>query len=214
MRRAGMSVGTIARELGVSKASVSRWCRGIILSAIQRMRLVENQRSVSIVVLQRLAKIKKEKKSIEIREILTSGRKEVGVLSKRDFFIAGLSLYWGEGGKNGKAGVEFTNSEPASILFMIRWLKRIYGVQRKDLKLRITINVAHRYRIREVLAFWSKFTHATLTQFSGTSFVKSRQRRSYENFSAHYGTLRVNVKKSTNLHRRILGSIEALQKAA
>ncbi|MDP3975061.1 MAG: hypothetical protein Q8P88_02140 [Candidatus Jorgensenbacteria bacterium] len=213
MRRIGASIGAIAKELSVSKASVSRWCRDITLSPAQRKRLNEHQRVRSIAALRRAAKIKKEEKLIEIRGIRESGRKKVGALSKRDLFIAGLALYWGEGGKKGKAGVEFTNSEPASIVFIIQWLKRMYDVSKRDLKFRITINVAHKYRIREVLAFWSKFAHVPLSQFSRTSFVKTKQRRSYGNFSAHYGTLRINVRKSTNLHRRILGSLEVLQKA-
>ena len=155
MRRIGASIGAIAKELSVSKASVSRWCRDIMLSPAQRKRLNEHQRVRSIAALRRAAKIKKEEKLIEIRGIRESGRKEVGVLSKRDLFIAGLALYWGEGGKKGKAGVEFTNSEPASIVFIIQWLKRMYDVSKRDLKFRITINVAHKYRIREVLASWS-----------------------------------------------------------
>lgn len=213
MRRSGVSMGAIAKELGVSKASVSRWCRGIILTPTQRERLNKSRRARNVVTLQHAAKIKKLEKIAEIREIRENARKEVGILNRRDLFIAGLALYWGEGGKKGKAGVEFTNSEPASIAFVIRWLKTIYGISKNGLKLRVTINVVHKSRVQEVLAFWSRFTHVPLSQFSRTSFVKTQQKRSYKNFPTHHGTLRINVKKSTNLHRRILGSLEVLQRA-
>ncbi|MFH0806260.1 MAG: helix-turn-helix transcriptional regulator [Candidatus Brennerbacteria bacterium] len=211
MRKKGMSMGEIAKKLQVSKASISRWSRGITLSIAQRKKLDTRRRAISIATLRRAAEIKKEEKSAEIKKVRANGKKEVGALSDRDFFIAGLALYWGEGGKGGKAGVEFTNSEPTSIMFVVRWLKKFYGISRKHLKLRVTINRIHEPRIREVLRFWSGLVRVSSSQFSQTSFVNTRQRRLYKNFATHYGTLRLNVKKSTNLHRRIIGSMEVLQ---
>jgi hypothetical protein len=71
-------------------------------------------------------KINNRKKAVE--QLLQYGRKEVGLLSRRDKFIAGIALYFGEGDKTDKS-VGFTNGNPHAIVFMIFWLREYCKVK-------------------------------------------------------------------------------------
>lgn len=214
LREGGASMRAIAASLGVSKASISRWCHDIVLSTSQRKRLTSYQRAASIAALRRAAEHKKEERIRNAQQAHENGKVAVGALNQRDFFITGLALYWGEGSKKGRGEVEFTNAEPASIVFMVKWFQKVYGIPRKDFTLRITINTVHRPRIHAILGFWSHLVHISTSQFTKTSFITTKQKRKYQNHTPYYGTLHVRIKRSTDLRRRILGSIEALKQVS
>lgn len=139
------------------------------------------------------------------------GMTVVGKLSKRDTFIAGLALYWGEGYKGLSQELGFTNSDPAMILFFIKWLSRVYKVSPDKLILRVSINTSHTKRVSEVESYWSRLTGIPLAQFTKTSLIKTAHKKVYGNESVHYGTLRVKVRSGTDLRRQILGSIKKIK---
>ena len=139
------------------------------------------------------------------------GKRDVGKLSKRDIHMVGLGLYWGEGYKKGSQELGFTNSDPALILFYVEWLNRIYNIEPDSLILRVSINMQHKERIKEVVEYWSSLTQIPLSQFTKSSLIKTTSKKVYANTAPHYGTLRIKVRKGTALRRRILGSIRALQ---
>jgi len=156
----------------------------------------------------RLARISKEAR------LRAEGMKEVGRLSRRDYFIAGLALYWGEGYKSLGQEVGFTNSDPAMILFFIRWLSKCYGITQDRLILRVSINILHIHRVKEVERYWSRLAGIPLSQFTKISLIKSISKKRYANESVHYGTLRVKVRRGTDLRRKILGSVEKCKQSA
>lgn len=161
--------------------------------AIQALRKASKQKH-----LQRLAK----------EELLQKeGAKEVGQISKRDLFIAGLALYWGEGYKSLGQEVGFTNSDPAMLLFFIKWLSRCYGVTSDRLICRISINAIHAARVTTVEKYWRQFVGLPQSQFTKTSLIKAASKKVYKNHLTHYGTLRIKVRNGTDLRRKILGSI-------
>ena len=135
LRSQGSSIKQIAMSLGVSKGSVSFWVKDIILTSTQisQLKLAEaegRQRGRLII-----AKNKKDKRLSQIREFIEEGKDIVDKLTKNAFLIAGLSLYWAEGGKSDQnRRIEFCNSDPRMIQFLTLWLKTFLDV--KDLELR------------------------------------------------------------------------------
>jgi len=67
----------------------------------------------------------------------------------------------------------------------------------------------HRKRIKELENFWSNLMSIPLSQFTKTVLIKTRTKKIYSN-NNHYGTVRVTVRKGTQLRRRIIGWIEGL----
>lgn len=211
LRVAGKSIGEIAKKLHVSKSTASFWCRDIILTDRQIQTIARKSRHHATEALLRSSELRRAKRE-EDTEIQTNlGKKDVGPLSKRERMLVGLGLYWGEGYKRGSQELGFTNSDPDMILFYIRWLQQVYEVGKDRLILRVSINEQHRYRISEVEKYWSTLTEVPLSQFTKSSLIKTASTKLYTKKDAHFGTLRVKVKRGTSLRRRILGSIEALR---
>lgn len=212
LRAKGESVKDIAKKLGVSKSSVSLWVRDIILSVEQLEKL--RQKSIKGGELGRL----KGSLSQKFRRLeLIEGYRKEGLerfknLSGEEVFVAGISLYWAEGSKK-KREVSFCNSDPNLINFMIYWLKRYFDVPNLRLRAVVGINEIHTKRESKVKKYWSEITGVPLEQFRKTSFKRVKNRKIYENFDDHYGTLSIKVLKGAGLCYKILGLIEGLSEA-
>ncbi|MEX0918522.1 MAG: helix-turn-helix domain-containing protein [Candidatus Paceibacterota bacterium] len=214
LRLSGLSIKEIASILGVSKSTVSGWCRDISLSDKHLKHLEEKRRSAGTKALLLAAERKRQKRFIDLDFYNKLGAQDVGKLDDRNIMMVALGLYWGEGYKKGSEEWGFTNNDPRMIKFMIIFLNRVCGVNRENLILRISINSSHKKREKVVKQFWISELKVKDSQFTKTSFIKSISKKVYPNFAEHYGTIRIKVKSGTNLRRRILGSIEYFQKFA
>jgi hypothetical protein len=101
LRATGLPIADIAARLGVSKSSVSLWVRDV---AFEPRPLVTRGRRREPNALQR-------RRQAQIDRLLAEGRDRVGRLSEREFLVAGVALYAGEGSKR-DGGIIFANSDP------------------------------------------------------------------------------------------------------
>lgn len=212
LRRKGTSIKSIAEILQVSKGTASVWCRDIELTKEQGQTLKENAIKAGHEGRMIGAEMNKQKKRDSIAFFHQSGKKEIGVLVNRDLLMAGLGLYWGEGSKTDRGNLSFTNSDPDAILFMYKWFSQIMGVKKQDFIPRIFINEIHRPRIEKVLEFWLELLGLPREQLRNTVFIKTKQKKIYENHDSYYGVVSLRIRKSTHLRYRIMGLIEAMKK--
>ena len=211
LRREGQSIGSISKKLQVSKSTVSDWCKDIALTELQIAQIaVGSKHHATAALLQAAEKKRSERKKI-VSATQKEGQRQVGPLSKRDIFMIGLGLYWGEGYKKGSQELGFTNSDPAMIKFYLLWLYELDHISLDRLILRVSINMSHQDREREVLHYWSRLLQIPLSQFTKTSFIKAKSMKQVYT-DKHYGTLRVKVRRGTMLRHQILGSIEQIKK--
>ena len=212
LRRGGWSIKSIAQYLQVSKSSVSIWCRDVPLTDYQKKKLIQN----AILAGRRGglmgAETNRRKKEKAIFTYEEQGRKTIKKLSKRDFLLLGIALYWAEGSKGGK--LSFVNSDPDMISFIYRWFQEIMSVNKEDFIPRIFINEMHRPRIEKVLYFWAHLLSLPKNQFRKTIFIKTKQKKIYENYETYYGMLALRMKCSTNLLYRINGLIKSVKKVS
>jgi hypothetical protein len=211
LRRKGYSIFSIARCLGVSKSSVSVWCRDLKLTQKQANRLLENAINAGHKGRMIGAEMNRRKKEERIAFHKESGEKEIGKLSDRDLLMTGIALYWGEGNKKGKTKLSFANSDPEAILFMYKWFQKAMDVGKNEFMPRIFINEIHGSRIKKVVKFWSSLLNLPIEQFGKPFLLKMKQKKVYENHDNYYGVLALGVRKSTDLKYRILGLINALK---
>lgn len=209
LRRQGISVKYIAEDLNVSKSSVSIWVRDIILSIDQLEVLRKSSLQGSERGRLKSALLQKEKRIKQFEEDTSTGIKTIGALTERELLIAGIALYWGEGSKKDRK-VQFCNSDPQMIRFLLAWLNRCFGIGRDDLRCIVGINEIHTRREKRVKAYWSKITGIPLEQFTKTSFKKVTNQKVYENFDDHYGTLSIKVMQPARFYGKIIGLIEGL----
>ncbi|MDP2677010.1 MAG: helix-turn-helix domain-containing protein [bacterium] len=209
LRRRGWSIKKVAKYLEVSKSTASIWCRDLELTQKQKERLLQNAIRGGHIGRIRGAEANRRKKQERIAAYQEKGKKVLENLSFKDLLLAGIALYWAEGSKGSK--LVFTNSDPQMIKFMMLWFRKIMKTPQEDFMPCIFINEMHRPRIRKVQRFWSDYLDVSIKQFSKPVFLRTKQKKVYENYNSYYGVLALRIRKSVDLKYCILGLIDALK---
>lgn len=201
LRKDGKSIKTIAKELNVSKSSVSQWVRHILLTDIQKQILVNNQEKGRGIARAKIGNILHTRALEKRKENQVYGR-EKAKQSTFDLYMAGCMLYWGEGGKGKR--IVFTNSEPEMISFFMNFLRTACNVSDSKIKLCIQAYLNNDLSINDIETFWLKITGLSNFQLTKGYY------REVSNSLRHklpYGTARISV-YDINLTQQIFGSIK------
>jgi hypothetical protein len=102
------------------------------------------------------------RKRAEIDRLVEEGRARIGRLSEREFLVAGVALYAGEGTKRDGA-VRFANSDPRMILFFCCWLRRFFEIDESRLRIRLYLHEG--LDLAAAIAYWSELTAVPAAQF-------------------------------------------------
>ena len=137
---------------GVSKSSVSLWVRDVEFYPLPRP---PRGRRRAPNALQR-------RKRAEIDRLVEEGRARIGRLSDREFLVAGVALYAGEGSKRDGA-VKFANTDPRMIVFFCTWLRRFFEID--EARLRVRLYLHEGLDLAASVAFWSGVTGIPTSQF-------------------------------------------------
>jgi hypothetical protein len=199
LRTQGLSYNEIVAKLGVSKSSVSLWVRDVPCQ--ERFRYVHNERR------QEGLRKYNEARSAHHAAATEAAAAEVGQLTTREVLIAGAIAYWCEGAKskpNRKANrVVFINSDPGLIKFFLLFLD-VAGVNRDDWILRIHIH--ENADAEAAQRFWLDVTGSHPSQFRSPTLKRHNPKTVRTNVGEDYhGCLRVDVRRSATLYRRIEG---------
>jgi predicted transcriptional regulator len=207
LREQGFRYNQIAAELGVSKNSVLRWVREPSPREPLSYQAFRARQATGVQKYWAEARLVREASRKTVRTAATT---EVGMLSDREVIVAGAIAYWCEGAKNKPYRrtdrVVFMNSDPALIGLFLRFLD-IVGVESDRLIYRIHIHesadaeAARQFWLRVTGAHPAQFRHATL---------KRHTPKTHKNPSDDYhGCLRIDVRQSASLYRKIEGWAEA-----
>ncbi len=208
LRKNGKSIYEIAEILDLGPTTISYWCKDIRLSDLLIRKISNDGKKkahAGMLVYTEKQRLERLKRQALERE---AGRKLLGRLSQRDLMVAGLGLYWGEGykGNNGEFG--FTNSNPNIIKFYLSWLV-LFGVSKKDLIFRLTINGIFKNQEARLKRFWLTKLRVKESQFTKTTLIRTILKKADTSKKNTYkGILRVKVKRGNALKNRILGTLE------
>jgi len=206
LRHQGESIKEIARKVGVSQSTVSRWCSDIVLSLGQRSKLDQKRREAGAKALAPWIRKNRELKRSDIKIQGQFGRRDVGRTTKRDLFMLGLGLYWGEGYKRGSQEWGFTNSDSKIIRAALAWLNESYDIPIKNIIARLTINLRYKTQTERLINMWVRETGIPRSQFGKPTFIRGYNGSKLGD-DTYRGTLRIKVRRGTSLRRRILASI-------
>ena len=204
LRRKGMSLNDIVREVGVSKASVSLWVRDIELSAQQKKKLSAHGRSVESIEKRRISRIQGTLK--KHRAVIDSAKEQISTLSKQELLLVGTALYWGEGGKTNKGMARISNSDPDVIKFMMNFFREIFNVPHA--KFRGHVHTFSHLNAEKAERYWSTVSGIPRKQFYKTyskPSIASKGKRD----KLPYGTFQIYV-CDTIIFLTIKGWIERL----
>lgn len=206
LRHQGESIKEIARKIGVSQSTVSRWCSDIILSSEQQSILDKKRREAGAKALAPWIRRNRKLKQSDIKIQNRLGRRDVGQTTNRDLFMLGLGLYWGEGYKRGSQEWGFTNSDPQIIRAALTWLNKCYDVPVKNIIARLTINLRYKFETERLINMWARETGILHSQFGKPTFIRGYDSSKLK-ANTYRGTLRIKARRGTSLRRRILASI-------
>jgi len=210
LRRRGHSINEIARRVEFSKRTISRWCSDIELNEEQKQVLWSRSKARFNEGFRKYCERKRLKTKQKIERLKQEGINEVGKLTERELFIAGVSLYWAEGFKKDMR-MGFANSDPEMIKFFIKWLRESLKIEVGDISLSVGLNISHKDRIGKIESYWSKQTGIPKSQFKKPFYQKTKWKKKFEKQDDYHGVLRVRVAKSLDLLRKIYGNIEGLK---
>ena len=132
----------------------------------------------------------------------------------RDLWLIGVALYWAEGSKERDSsignGVRFNNSDPLMVKLFLKWIRDIIKVNEEDIKCDIYIHENSKNRIEDVIRFWSNIVNIPEDRLK-YYFKKNKIKTKRKNIGDKYfGLVRITVKKSSYLNRKISGWTEGI----
>ncbi|MBI4599956.1 hypothetical protein HY732_03465 [Candidatus Uhrbacteria bacterium] len=131
----------------------------------------------------------------------------IGPLSQREFYMAGLGLFWGEGSKMKDSTLELTNTDPAMLRFFIQWC--VLGLNIQKTSLRISLHLYNTMNVQNETNFWSHELGIPIAQFHRPHIKKSDSGRIYQGGGFGHGTCKVAV-YNTKLARKVLMGIKVI----
>jgi transcriptional regulator with XRE-family HTH domain len=202
LRRAGWSVKAIAREVGVSVSSVSRWVRDIELTPDQRAALAAVDPSV---VGHPAGAIARRAYALEQRRVW---QEEGRAMARRGdpLHRAGCFLYWAEGTKSRNVAA-LTNADADLLRVFRRFLAECYDVPDERLAFSVNCFLGNGLSLEEIEAYWLETLElpATCLRASIVNRPSSASRR--RGRTLVYGTGRLSV-ASTAVVQSIYGAIQ------
>jgi hypothetical protein len=208
LRKKGYSYSEILKEVTIARSTLSLWLRKVGLARQQKQKITAKRIEGAL----RGAKTRKDQRIKITKEIKDSARIETKDTSEREQWLIGIALYWAEGAKEKdygtKALVSFSNSDPKMILFFLSWLKNTFSVNNSNLVYELYIHETA--DIKKALNYWADVLSVSSKEIR-VYLKKNKIKTIRKNTgSGYFGLVRIKVKKSTNLNRRIAGWIEGV----
>lgn len=213
LRKDGKSYSEILKYIPVAKSTLSLWLRSVNLSKRQKQNLTLKKLQAAW----RGGEAKKRNRIERSKIIIDQAKMEIGKITDRDAWIAGLMLYWAEGSKqketNISVPVKFSNSDPIMLSFFIMWLKKYLKVSDNELVFEMFIHENHKDKKNDFIHYWSKTLDYPVSKFDRIYYKKHILKTKRKNIEDNYhGQLAILVKRSTDLNRKIIGWIEGFNK--
>ena len=198
LRLQGASYSQIKSQLGVSKSTLSGWLKKYPLPP-ERIRELRDFSEQRIENFRNTMRIKRETR----QNLVYQKEKEYLLpLSKKELYLTGLFLYWGEGNKTTPYSTILSNSNPLMIKFFVYWLTNIFEVPTN--KMRIKIHLYQDMDEQKEIKFWSNLTKISIKQFN-KSYIKKTTLAGLTYKGFNHGTCNIMVHNRDIAEKVFLG---------
>lgn len=210
LRRDGKSYSEILVQVPVAKSTLSEWFKSVQLAVPQ----VQRNTQLRIDAALRGAHSRRNKRLAEMSDLVVKGIEDVGKLSPRELWLIGTALYWAEGSKqkesNPSTPVIFTNSDPGMLTVFLAWLK-LLGIPDSDVSFELYVHENRTSEIHEFKEWWATQLKTPIGKFATVYFKRDKVMTNRKNIQdLYHGILRIRVRTSTVLSRRINGWVEGI----
>lgn len=166
LRKKGLSYSQIRKKLGINKSTLSGWLRDMPLP---KERLDELQRNDSVI--EKIRQSKKRTRDQRLAAVHDRISKHIGKLSKRELFIAGLFLYWAEGGKTTPYSISLSNTDPSMIRFYLSWLSNLKVPTEKII---VRLHLYADMDVNAAIKYWKEQTEIPFENFRKPYIKRSK----------------------------------------
>ncbi len=200
LRMKGRSYSQIKSELGISKSTLHYWLRDYPLTKAEVYALQHSDARI-----EKYRETMQKKRNERMYAYYKEQKKKLLPLSRRELFVAGLFLYWGEGAKSDRNTVYINNTDPSVLKFALVWMTKSLNILKDDIH--ITLHLYNDMNIEEEINFWSnelKMPRATFDR----PYIKQSQRININHKGFGHGTCGLRV-YNTAIKEPILMAIKA-----
>lgn len=202
LRKQGKSYGEIRNELNVSKSTLSDWLKKYPLTPEQ----IQSLKSKINLRIEKYRNTREEQRQKRYRQIEKEELNKWLPLSEKELYLAGLFLYWGEGGKRLQGSITLNNTDPEVVKFFLYWLIKILKFERK--KLRVYVHLYSDMNIDDELNYWSKELNLPRSQFI-KPYIKQSKRSDLTQKGFGHGTCGI-MTNNIRYKEKIIMGIKAL----
>jgi transcriptional regulator with XRE-family HTH domain len=149
-----LGYGAIAKQVKVSKSTLSRWLEDLPLTDDRVLELRREAWGRGEAKRERFRKTMRAKRDKREHEIYLTQKKKLSHISEQSLFISGLMLYAAEGDKKSRAEIAFSNTDSAMVLFFARWLEKFLDIEQS--RLRIQLHLYENMDVRAEESYWKK----------------------------------------------------------
>ena len=210
LRKEGKTYSEILAEIPIAKSTLSEWLKSVQLATPQKQRITYKR----LVAAQRGADSRRNTRLRELEEHIVKGRGHVASLSARELWLIGVALYWAEGSKQKETdpshGVIFSNSDVDMIKIFIRWL-RLMNIPESAYIFELYVHETRKAEIPMFKKWWTKQLDLPTKKIERVYFKKGNIQTNRKNIAdLYHGLIRIKVKSSTILNRKINGWIHGI----
>jgi len=203
MRKREMSYGQIKKALGISKSTLSNWLKDYPLSEKRVRELRDSEQKI-----EKFRETMRKKRDARLSIFYHEEKLRVFPINKRELYLAGLFLYWGEGLKSQtSAKLLISNTDPAVIKFFIYWLEKSLGVT-KD-RMRVQLHLYRNMVIDKEIDFWVKTLGLDKSQFCRPYIKNNLSSKINHRGGFGHGTCNLGV-GDARLSERVLMALKAI----
>ena len=212
LRREGRRYSDLTRKFGVAKSTLWRWLKaeGLVETQPQRqteLRQLAQQKAVEAI---------RRKHAQKMATILQAARQEIRPVTVEELRLIGAALYWAEGSKQRESRpssqVIFSNTDPRMLQVFVEFLIKCCGVEYTSLYFQIYLHqTADADKARH---YWSSALGIEAIRTAPVIWKRHNPKTVRKNVRERYhGLLRIVVRGSTDLNRRMAGWATAIHES-
>ena len=210
MRKNGRTYNEILEQIPVAKSTLSLWLRSVGLAEPQKQRITQRR----IDAQRRGAQSRHFTRIREVNRWIEQGCKDIGIISERELWLISTALYWAEGSKQNSvsisAGIQFCNSDVRMIAVFLKWLGTL-NIPDEDIIFELYVHDNRKSEIKAFCRWWCAQLRITRRKINRVYFKRDKPRTNRANIGdLYHGLLRIRVKSSTILNRKVSGWIEGI----
>lgn len=202
LRKQGLSYNQIKNKIQISKSTLSRWLQNYPLSKKQ----INILRGSNKLRIEKFRNTLKKKHEERLHVYYDQEKKKIIPLLKKNLYIAGLFLYWGEGNKFSRYTVSINNTDPAILKFCLYWM--VYSLHVDKKRIKVFLHLYEDMDTKKEMSYWSNILNISLVQFM-KPYIKKSKKKDIDQKGFGHGTCGLRI-DDVMLKERILMGLKAI----